>query len=62
MELQQNDNRQDEFFLVRVPIESKLIAIMALLVSELSQGGLEKWNQDEIWKWMVLVEMVADQS
>ena len=42
MELQQNDNRQDEFFLVRVPIESKLIAIMALLVSELSQGGLEK--------------------
>ena len=52
MELQQNDNKQDEFFLVRVPIESRLIAIMALLVSELLQEELEKWSQDEIWKLM----------
>ena len=42
MEPQQNDNKQGEFFLVRVPIESKLIAIMALLVSELLQEELEK--------------------
>ena len=47
---QQNDNKQDEIFLVLVPIDSTSLEAMEMSVSEPLQGELEEWNRDEIWK------------
>ena len=48
MELQQSGSKQDEFFLVTVPIDSRLLAVMGMLASEQLQEGLEERNQDKI--------------
>ena len=48
MVLQQNDNKQDEIFLALAPIDSTLLAIMEMSVSEPRQEGLGGRTRSEI--------------